>query len=84
MGYYTDWIQLQSNKIAEISLFMEMKYALSNDRPAMEIIKRSYPDVTDAATFNLYEFHYRWVEIQSCCCMSYLSHGDAFPTGCKS
>lgn len=43
-----DWIQFQSNKIAEISLFMEMKYALSNDRPAMETIKRSYPDATDA------------------------------------
>lgn len=32
MGYYRDRIQFQSNKIAEISLFMEMKYALSNDK----------------------------------------------------
>lgn len=54
MGYYRDWIQFQSNKIAAISLFIEMKYALSNDKPAMETIKRSYPDATDAATFNLY------------------------------
>lgn len=31
MGYYRDWIQFQSNKIVEIFLFMEMKYALFND-----------------------------------------------------
>lgn len=65
MGYWRGWIQFQSNKIAEISLFMEKKYALSNDKPAMETIKRSYPDATDTATFNLYVFHYRWREIQS-------------------
>lgn len=53
MGYYRDGIQFQSNKIAEISLFVEMKYALSNDKPAVETIKRSYPDATDAAIFNL-------------------------------
>ncbi len=65
MGYCTDGIQFQSSKIAEISLFMEMKYALSNDKSAVETIKRSYPDATDAATCNLYEFHYRCVETQS-------------------
>lgn len=65
MGYHRGWIQFQSNKIAEITLFMKMKYALSNDKPALETIKRSYPDATDAATFNLYEFHYRWIEMQS-------------------
>lgn len=65
MGYYRDWIQFQSNKIAEISLFMEMKYALSNDRPTIVTIKRSYPDATDAATFNISVFHYGWVEIQN-------------------
>lgn len=54
MGYYRDWIQFQSNKIVEISLFMEMKYALFNDKPATETIKRFYPDASDAATFNLY------------------------------
>lgn len=65
MGYYRDWIQFQNNKIAEISLFMEMKYALFNDRLAMVTIKRSYPDATVAATFNLCVFLYRWVEVQS-------------------
>lgn len=63
MGYFRGWIQFQSNKIAEISLFMEMKNALSNDNPTMVTIKRSYPDAKDAAAFNLYVFGYRWVEI---------------------
>lgn len=31
MGYYRDKIQFQSNKISEISLFVQMKYALSKD-----------------------------------------------------
>lgn len=65
MEYHTGWIQFQSNKIAEISLFMKMKCALSNDKPSTETIKRSYPDATDAAAFNLSEFLYRWIEISS-------------------
>ena len=64
IGYYKDWIQFQSIKMAAISLFMEKKHALSNNKPAMETIKRSYPDATDAATFNLCVFHYRQVKIQ--------------------
>lgn len=64
MGYYGDLNQFQSNKIAEISLFVQMKYSLTNDKPAMKTIKRSYPDATDAATFNPYEFLCRWEEIQ--------------------
>ena len=72
MGYYRDWNQFQSNKIDEISLFTEMNYALTNDKPAMKTIKWYYPDATDTATFHLYELLYRWVEA-SCCYMSCLS-----------
>ncbi len=57
MGYYKDWVQFQSNKIAEISLFMEIKCTLSNDKPAMKQSKGLiYTDATDATIFNLSEF----------------------------
>lgn len=54
MGYYRDWIQFQGNKKAAISLFMEKKHALSNNKPALESIKKSYPGATDVVTSNLY------------------------------
>lgn len=61
--HYRDWNQFQSNKMAEIPLFMEMKCALTNDKPDMETIKRSFHDATDPATFN--HLLQSWVETQS-------------------
>ena len=67
MGSYGDWIQFQSNNVAEVPLFMEKdeKRALSNVKAANETIKGSYPDATDTATFGLYVFHYKRVATQS-------------------
>lgn len=53
MGYYKGWIQFQSNKIAEISLFGKIKRGLTNDKPTIETITRS-PETADATMFSQY------------------------------
>lgn len=58
MWYHRRWIQFHSSKIAEISLFMEMKYVLSNDKLAMETIKGSSAEATDAAIIILQVFQW--------------------------
>ena len=59
MEWYREWIQFPCNKIAEISLFVEMKYALAGVNPTMVTIIRFHPAVMAAATFNLSSFQYR-------------------------
>lgn len=59
---FRDWIQFQSNKITDISLFMEMKHVWSNDKPAMETVKRSSKCNWCCHIQSVWAEHKRWAD----------------------